>query len=442
MKTKKRIYADEISAPIYIDIEVTTRCNEKCLHCYNSFQTFQTKHYDLEKEKINKIIDTLIEKKIYNALITGGEPLLAKESLFYILDRLYENDINISLNSNLTLANKETVKQLKEHNVHAILTSLMSYKPEVHDEIAGVKGSWEKTIQGIHNVQEEGILVSTNMVLSKKNVKDLYETAKFAKSIGINHFCATKAAYPALNDDFKERKLTITKRELIQSLYDLLRVKEDLSMEVQVLTCYPLCLYATDPKFEIFSTKRCTAGVVNCVIDAQGNVRSCNRSHLQYGNMLEKDFSTIWKSMNDWRNGTYIPKTCYKCNYLSQCTTGCRLDAHEKTGKMNNLDPFAIPKNVPKIEDLLSHHHNDEVSLKADDSLIIEKIKFRPEKKGTIISKGFRSMFLNKESTDLILMIMGKPITSLEISKEYNIQLDNVIWFMNKLLKDRIIRKL
>lgn len=442
MKTKqKRVYAQTISAPIYIDIEVTTRCNERCMHCYNSFQTFQSQHFDLDETKVDRIVNTLVENKIYNALVTGGEPLLVKHKLFYLLERLHENNINISLNSNITLLDENMAKELKKRHVKAILTSLMSYNPKVHDEIAGVPGSWEKTIQGIRNAQKEGIDISVNMVLSTKNVKDLWETAKFAKSMGIKNFCATKAAYPVLNEDFKTKNLSINKEQLIGSLYDLLRVHEELGMKVQVLTCYPLCLYATDPRFEIFTAKRCSAGITNCTIDTQGDIRSCNRSHLKYGNMLENNFADIWQDMQSWRNGDYIPDTCYKCRYLQQCTTGCRLDAYEKNGHLNDLDPFAIPENVPKIKALIAHGAKKKPKIKKDDIIIAENIKFRPEENGVIIAKGFRARFISKESFEIIQSIIDKPITPREIAQEHNISLSNVIWFMDILLQDRIITK-
>ncbi|MDR0283004.1 MAG: hypothetical protein LBI53_07135 [Candidatus Peribacteria bacterium] len=65
MKTN---YAKELTSPLNISIEVTNKCNINCIHCYNTRQIDGIQHSSLDKEKIDRIVDQLVEN---NALAVG-----------------------------------------------------------------------------------------------------------------------------------------------------------------------------------------------------------------------------------------------------------------------------------------------------------------------------------------------------------------------------------
>lgn len=59
--------------PYWVYLELTYRCNLKCLHCYAVDD--KTKQ-ELSKEESYAILDQLAEAKCFNLIFTGGEPLI------------------------------------------------------------------------------------------------------------------------------------------------------------------------------------------------------------------------------------------------------------------------------------------------------------------------------------------------------------------------------
>lgn len=59
--------------------------------------------------------------------------------------------------------------------------SLPCCEPSICDNITNVNNSLTKISKGIKLLLDAGVRVSVNMVVSKRNIDYIYETAKFAK---------------------------------------------------------------------------------------------------------------------------------------------------------------------------------------------------------------------------------------------------------------------
>lgn len=69
-----------LRSPVYVQIEITSNCNNKCLHCYNFWRYDQTnERKELSISEWKKVAKILGENDIFYATITGGEPFVAKE---------------------------------------------------------------------------------------------------------------------------------------------------------------------------------------------------------------------------------------------------------------------------------------------------------------------------------------------------------------------------
>ncbi|MEE9523617.1 MAG: radical SAM protein, partial [Thermodesulfovibrionales bacterium] len=64
--------------PVNATLELTYRCNNRCVHCYCNLPTGDkiARESELSLEEIEKIFDELKEMGCLWLLITGGEPLL------------------------------------------------------------------------------------------------------------------------------------------------------------------------------------------------------------------------------------------------------------------------------------------------------------------------------------------------------------------------------
>ena len=187
-----------------------------------------------------------------------------------------------------------------------------------------------------------------NMVVSKKNVNYIYDTAKYAKEVlGISRFFASRVSKP-INSDKEFIRELLSKDEVTFVYKELLRISKKLELQTDSSTPMPVCLVTDEETFNRFAYSRnCTAGKTSYGLDCLGNIKACPRDVEIYGNILTDDFPKVWSKMAEWREGKFIPEECKSCNAKNLCNGGCRLDAFPITGRRNSLDPVVCLENVP-----------------------------------------------------------------------------------------------
>ena len=135
-------------------IEITSKCNLKCIHCYNESDDF--KYHDMSVEEYKYTIDFLLTNGIKKLQIIGGEPfinpIILKEMLEYSVGKFELLEIF----TNGTLIPHEFYKYLKQNNIRIAL-SVYSYNNIDHDKVTNVIGSHHKTNKTIANLKKYGI---------------------------------------------------------------------------------------------------------------------------------------------------------------------------------------------------------------------------------------------------------------------------------------------
>lgn len=164
---------------------VTSACNSKCPYCF--YKNNLNKNNDLTIEEIEKISRSM--GKIYQLLLSGGEPFLRKDlaeicKLFYLNNGLEE--IQIPTNSLLAEnIHKEVEQILKtcpglELNINLSLDGTRN----VHDWLRGVKGNFEKVIQNYKRLaglkkSHKNLFLNIVSVVLKDNIDDLFLLADY-----------------------------------------------------------------------------------------------------------------------------------------------------------------------------------------------------------------------------------------------------------------------
>jgi len=167
--------------PESLDIELTWRCNENCIHCYLKHSKPQL---DMDDETISNLLSEIKKNKIQRILLTGGEVFLHPR-IFYIIEKL--NDLNIypTIFTNFTKCSKNDLDRLSSLKIKLIQTSLYSMKEDIHDKVTGIKGSFEKTKFAIEYLNNLGIKIEVACPLTKINYKDLFEVVCYCDSLNI-----------------------------------------------------------------------------------------------------------------------------------------------------------------------------------------------------------------------------------------------------------------
>jgi len=151
-------------------VEITNRCNQKCLPCYaNSTQ----KGNSIDTESLKNIIYQASELKFKQIQFTGGEPLLYP-NIWNIVEhtRNLQGVPNIEIYTNLTLLEDKDIDLIKKYQVK-IATTLMGSCPEVHDKCTQLKGSFNRFISNIRKIRDAQIDFRVGVIKLPENQNDL-----------------------------------------------------------------------------------------------------------------------------------------------------------------------------------------------------------------------------------------------------------------------------
>ncbi len=429
-----------LSAPITVQVELTTACDNDCLYCYNHWR--HDKHIpgaNMHRDLLEKVVSDLIDSNVFQVTFTGGEVLLRKKELFFGLEQLIRAGVSCAVNSNLTMMTYEDATKLYELGLRGVMTSVSSHLASNHDHIFQRKGAFDFTMQGIENAQKAGLHVAVSMVVTSHNVDQVYETALAMKARGVMEFYATKASPPVNAVNFDQ--FMVTQQQLQAMLETLQSLKLDEGIEVGVLECYPLCSYGHTGRYSFVSDRRCSAGVTTCTIGADGSVRPCSHSDVSYGDIANEGLKAAWFGMTDQRDGSLLPETCKQCKLLSSCSGGCRVDAFCCNGSFDTLDPYASPERVSRIE-LPS---NELELLKPGQLLMVPSfLRARAEEFGVLCaSEKTMAMpaLLTADTYALINSLKGQVFTAEDVSDSFDIPLRDAQKLCAMLVRDTLLVK-
>jgi radical SAM protein with 4Fe4S-binding SPASM domain len=313
-------------------IEITNRCNERCLHCYIPHEF---KNEILDFGLIISILDQLREQGTLSLTISGGEALLHPK-ISEILMAAREKDFSINLLTNLTLLTPELVEVLKEANPSLVQTSLYSTVPEEHDHITKLDGSFEKTNNAIRTLIEANIPVQISCPTMKSNFRSYKNVLKYAQ--GLNCKAQTDfimmARYDFSTDNLGERLSLAQTKELIKDIrqYD---------KEYQKMISVPA---KEKPSEEMAKEAICGVGRDNLCIASSGIVYPCSGwQGMALGNVKEQPIKDIWEhspKMLELRSITKgsFPK-CLKCEDSKYCAMCLVRNFNEGEGDYMKLNP-------------------------------------------------------------------------------------------------------
>jgi radical SAM protein with 4Fe4S-binding SPASM domain len=341
------IFYLKIKNPIEMQIELTSKCNQKCIFCYNVWKegcsTFVTKK-NFSKEEHLKIINKIIENEIFSIIFSGGEPLLISY-LEELIERLTKENIDTTLITNGILLTKERALSLKKAGLDFLQISLHHFSKEENYEIVGNEGAYDKTVQGIKNAIEvfgpEG--VNINMVALTKTHKDVYKMASFLNSLGVKSFSIGAPSVTGEMSNNLSKGIVIDKEKFLDIYNQLKMAERDFGMKVSFTGGFPICILPDFEKNIGMVNNYCDAGLNQLVIGPYGDIRPCVCLSDKVGNIFKDDLKEIWKNnklLLNLRELEYSPKACKKCKYLSICRGGCRASARGYSGKLNATDPI------------------------------------------------------------------------------------------------------
>lgn len=337
---------------------ITRRCNLKCLHCYSQSEDKEYEN-ELTTEECKKVIDNLAEFEVPVILFSGGEPLLRKD-IVELASYAVEKEIRAVISTNGTLITEDIAKELKDAKISYIGISIDGME-RVNDKFRGVKGAFQKAINGVRICKKLGIKVGLRFTINKFNYKEVPDIFKLIVDEDIPRICFYHLVYSGRGSELVDKDLSHKKtREIVDFIIDETKRLFDAGIHKEVLTVdnhtdgvyLYLRLMKENPKRaeEVYELLKYNGGNnsgigIGC-IDWFGNVHPDQFwTHYSLGSVRNRIFSEIWMDESDKvmrilknRKGN-IKGRCVKCHHFEICNGNLRVRAEAVTGDIWESDP-------------------------------------------------------------------------------------------------------
>jgi MoaA/NifB/PqqE/SkfB family radical SAM enzyme len=175
---------EEYENPVSLQFELTHKCNQRCLHCYNQSGMEANLKPDLPIERWKELAREVGELGIFECTISGGEALLLGDSLFEIMDILDDYDIRIRFITNGMLLTQAILDKMRKYRFKWFQVSIDGSRPELHDYVRGVDGVFRKAISAANLVKINGFPLLIAHAVVKSNIDYVEEMIDTAYILG------------------------------------------------------------------------------------------------------------------------------------------------------------------------------------------------------------------------------------------------------------------
>jgi radical SAM protein with 4Fe4S-binding SPASM domain len=297
-----------LGIPISVHLDITYRCNERCVHCYLDHDD----HGEMTTAEIEDVLNQLSNAGVFFLTLSGGEVLMRRD-FFEIVEHARRLLFNVKVKTNGVMIREAHARRIRELGVEQVQISVYSHRPEVHDAITKLPGSLKRTIDAIRFLKSQGLKVVIANVLMASNLFDNTGVMALAKELGVS-YTLDPTITPKMDGDTSVLALRIPGSDLKQVFHS-----EELVGNVE-----EFCAPPPAPGEDIMDGLPCSAGHTACYITPYGDVFPCVQFPLPSGNLRRQKFAEIWQNspqLNEIRSirARDLP-TCSTCAHVGTCT--------------------------------------------------------------------------------------------------------------------------
>ncbi len=286
--------------PANVILEVTYRCNLKCIHCY----VVDRKRNELQLNEYAAILDQLAELGTLVVTVTGGEPLVRRD-IRELLSMISDRGFALRLFTAGFYVDASFVDFLADLNILEVEMSIYGSNAFSHDYVTKVPGSFEKLKAAVGLLVGKDIKTNLKFVAMKHNYREVLDVKKLAEELGANFYYDTILTP---RDDLSPDPLRIRLNyEEMREFYSLLRGKDWNFGEVDL------------------NEYICNAGISTMAISPYGEVFPCVQLRLMAGNVREEPVKDIWMNSDVFgflrkrRLKDYLCGGCPLVRYCAPC---------------------------------------------------------------------------------------------------------------------------
>lgn len=282
----------------YLMFGITYNCQLNCPHCcVGNYENEPPR--ELSTDEIKDVIDQSSKAFVINFF--GGEPTM-REDLMELIKYASERSVYVFCDTNGIKITKNYAKQLKDSGLEMLYVSIDSPVPEKHDELRGMKGLFDRAIQGIKNALNIRLKCSLSTYVTKENLAngefgDVIKLGRELGASGVRYLLPTATGRWLYNP---EVKLSPEEEKKVREIADFPFVCRDFYFQTQTS-----------------SQCRGVADGAYFYISPYGDVQPCCFMPLAFGNVREEPLKFILERM--WGHTMFSePWTRRECPMLNK----------------------------------------------------------------------------------------------------------------------------
>jgi len=300
--------AQKLNIPLSVQVDLTYRCNERCVHCYLDHDD----HGEMTTAEIKHLLDEMADAGVFILTFSGGEIFLRKD-IFELLEYARRLMFCVKLKTNAIMIHEREARRLRDLNIESIQISIYSHRAEVHDAITLIPGSLQRSVDAVRFLKSHGLKVTIANVLMTQNMQDYPGVRAMADELGVE--CTLDPTVtPMMDGDRSTVELGVETDALRQ-------VFRDASLVGDVDEFCAIPAQAGESELESYP---CSAGHTACYVSPYGEVFPCVQFPLPTGNVRQQRFVDIWRhsaQMNDVRSIQLKHlTTCSSCSHIGSCS--------------------------------------------------------------------------------------------------------------------------
>jgi radical SAM protein with 4Fe4S-binding SPASM domain len=297
-----------LNIPLNVQVDLTYRCNERCVHCYLDHDD----HGEMTTAEIKHLLEEMADAGVFILTFSGGEIFLRKD-FFEILEYARRLMFCVKLKTNAVLIREREAQRLRDLHVESIQISIYSHRAEVHDAITLIPGSLKRSLDAVKFLKSQGLKVVIANVLMTQNAQDYPGVRALAAELGVD--CTLDPTVtPMMDGDRSILGLGVDREGLRQVMRDPALVGD----------VDEFCAVAPPAGEDELDSLPCSAGHTACYVSPYGDMYPCVQFPLPTGNVRTRRFVDIWRhsdQMNDVRSIRVKDlSTCTQCTHVSKCT--------------------------------------------------------------------------------------------------------------------------
>ncbi len=295
--------------PLSVQLDLTYRCNERCVHCYLDHDD----HGEMTTAEIKHLLEEMAAAGVFILTLSGGEIFLRKDFFELLEYARRQLTFCVKLKTNAIMIREREAARVRDLGVESIQISIYSHRPEVHDAITLVPGSLKRSVDAIRFLKSQGLRVIIANVLMLQNLQDYPGVRALADELGVE--CTLDPTItPMMDGDRSVLSLGIGENALKQVFRD-----RGLVGDVD-----EFCAIPANPDENALENLPCSAGHTTCYVSPYGDVYPCVQFPFPTGNVRRQRFLDIWRhsdQMNEVRSIRVKHLTgCSTCTHGTSCT--------------------------------------------------------------------------------------------------------------------------